>query len=347
MSYHADIPRMRLALTQIQSAFPLQTGIPDSVQTLFQVLAQLSYDAVKPWSEHLTSTHLDLLCDHYHQAPNTRVLLVITLILWHREDARLQQLVQSFFHQIPPKEERVYLASQWSAMQKKCPQLPQWLDRYLAKGCALNPIDHLTEYLHQGLLKQQDLDRDFPETSPLFRALTDALFRLGGELCHHISGARAHTAALRYIDLGEDQLLLAFLTHYPHERWLPELMDALRQTKGPPDPEQSTFWQQLERPRLWGIRGMMFLEQMKAANYSAEKTSFWRKWLHKTQSWHFNDKWVRIVAKPLIIEDRALETSIAMAQNPNQVMTKVPNDYAWERVMERLFNEYLSWEQQY
>lgn len=232
-------------------------------------------------------------------------------------------------------------------MQSSLTNLPKWFKAYLERGAAQEPVAYLTEALSQNMLTAKELERDFPEVSPLFRALTDSLFANANELCHSISASRAHAAAMRYLQQGQDSLLLAYLTHYPHERWVPELMNCLRTQKGPPDPEANAFWQQLERPRLWGIRGFMFQEQMKTENYPSDKIAFWRDWLHKTQAWYFKPNHVRILAKPLLIEDDPNETRIAMVQSPHHWLAKVPQDYSWEAALSKVLQEYLSWDNQF
>jgi hypothetical protein len=347
MAYFADFPLTRLALDEISKRFPLESGIPDSLKSLFEMLAQLEFEAVGSWSERLSAGHIDLLCNNFHQTQNTRVLLVIALILWEKRDKRIRGLLEAFFHHLPPQEEQQYLATVWPQMAKEETQVPRWIQGYLDIHCKGGLIAYLSDSLKRGSLTQHDLDEHFPETSPLFRELTDTLFKQGGSLCELISGKRANAAAMRYLKQGEDALLIGFLTHYPHERWVPELMLALHKTKGPADPEASAFWQKLERPRLWGIRALTFTELMKKENYSSEKVIFWNDWLHKTQAWYFKPNVVRVLAKPLLIEDSGDVIRVSMAQNPHHWLAEIRVEHSWESKLEAVFNEYLDWTQQY
>jgi len=342
--FRFDPHQTRAAVNQLAALFPAEEGRSiSSLKALFHRLQLMDLEDLPPWSEGLLPEETDALCDGFHRAPSSRVLLGLVLVLLGRQDQRITEIARYFFFSMPLQEEIDWLRERWQGLN-----LDGMLGESLAWFCQFfreEPSDLLAYavgLVERDRLPFDDLEERYRHTR-LYRELMDHAFCRGGRLLISIRAKPANQQAADYLASGQLEKLQKFLTDYPSPKWQPHLLEQLYAREGPPDQMGSPFYKDLPQGSLWGIRKRLFEARMRTANTNQQRQAFWLNQLHRCQDWIYRAGVVHITIRPLQLLEHKDYTQVAMGADPQRIVSQVDHDHAYELNMEALLKDYFPW----
>ncbi len=329
------------AVARIALAFGRNKDNRLSLEKLFLRLAAMSPPEVAQYAKETRAAQVDLLCEHYHHAPNSACLVAIAELLCHRRDPRWGVVAAHALCQLPPQKQLTRLRDVWAAHAEHLAHDPNlaWLIDWLGQVDPPSPLDHVIAYLRAQRFPFEAREALFFQT-PLFDHLADWLFLEGGPLLTWLKRAAAATRAAVYLDRDDQDRLRHYLRFYPQDQVPAELLEQLVKRYGPPDPKGSPFYRPLEEPTLWGLRTTLFRRRMLDSTSPKPQQAYWQKRLHRCQDWRYRDGETRIVMLPLSIIEKLEVTIVAL---PGGGERRIAHDAAYDEAMDALVARYLGW----
>jgi len=347
VSYHFDPARTRAAAAAITTRFASGARTPLGLEALFEQLAQMKLSKAADWGATLTPSEIDLLCSHFNQAPASRAISAIAVILAARNDPRCGDVARGFFHRLPPRGELTEFAAAWQShdMAELAGPGLTWIDDYLRQGASQPIPGYVGGRFRAGALTLEQLEGSRAERTPLMNAFADLVFSEGGALMALLPPGRAADFAEAYLKAGDDAKVLAYLTHYPEEHWQLNFLRRLYLAKGPPDPAAGAFYRDTPPGRLWALRRALFEPETADGLLTVERQDFWRRWLHRVSDWRWDEgkKLARVVIRPLIVIEEPECSSVYLMENPKRSIIVIVVDHRWADKLEETLREFISW----
>lgn len=342
--YQFDPQRLRTAHRQISDRWPLKAeGLPTGLSALFDLLAQLQFEALETWCTRLSRRDLALLCRYANLCENSRALLVLTLILSWLNDDRNRVVLRLFMHRNPPLEELAQLRSVWSQfkLSEAAAGVP-WVFAYFRGEHRESVVDFVKDALLDGRIDVSDVEESVVTVTPLFTALTEFFFTEGRTLLRRISPIIAASYARRFFQQGQDDRVAAFLNAFPENEWpVPFIEEVVARWGEPAD--RNPAYRVLEPGKIWGVRKVAFMARMVKVDMKPMHWDFWTLHLHQCETWLFRDGCVHAVIPPLRFVEGRRETEVFLLEQGDRVVERFWCDDQWGLKMEALLREYQSW----
>ncbi len=344
--YQARPQQMLAVLERLQARWPLDgPPLPTNLAMLFEKLAGMQPAAVAAFSMKLTSSELKVLGVGYSQAPNERALTMVCLVMAHRRDPRLGEILNALYHRLPGAVEIEWLNRELSALklQEAVRGAHLWLYRHLFENAKVPVLDFVTRGLVEGTLAFSSIFGQDQVKTPLLQGVLLWLFKEGNAV---LASLKPHTAAQMvrpFVLAGDMGPVANYLNYYPGEKWPYELIALTAETFGDPD-ETVAFYSKVEAGRLWAFRRLLFRDKViKSSMLDLQQQDLWERWLHRCQRWHEHDGRIEIVIRPFKVVMSARQTVFFQANAPDRQVDQMRHDSRWSAKVEALLRKYIKW----
>lgn len=345
--YQARPQQMMAVLERLQARWPLDNPpLPTNLALLFEALAAMRPAAVSAFALRLTRSELKLLGTGYAQAPNVRALTMVALVMAHRRDPRLGEILYALYHRLPGTQEIEWLHGELCALnlQQTVRGAHFWLYRHLFEHPKQSVLDYVTQGLADGSLAFTTVFAQDQVKTPLLQGVLLWLFKEGNPV---LASLKPHTAAQMvrpFVDAGDMGPVANYLNYYPSEQWPYELIALTAEKFGDPDEKGGAFYRKVETGRLWAFRRLLFRDKvLKSSMLDLQQQDLWERWLHRCQQWRELDGRIEIVVRPFKVVMSTRETLFFQADAPDHQVDQMRHDGNWSAKVEALLRKYIKW----